>query len=138
MASESSRMRGLPTATAWRSTGRLRSIRRNGGASAPRNVGVSLLAPARDRGLCALDFAGALLVVDEDALAGGVHRRHALPALQLPQARLRRFTVGALLFRLGAILVRLLLRVRTLLLALLECLLGRERLVLVLARILLR
>src|SRR5207248_3569159 len=55
-----------------------------------------------------------------------------LPALQLAQPGLRVVAVAALLIGLGALFVRFLLGLLALLLALLERLLGRERLVLIL------
>src|SRR2546421_3245953 len=121
-------MRRLPTAIAWRSTGRCCSSRRNGGASAPRGA-VNLSAPVGDRFLLARDLAVALLVVQVNALARRIHATQALAALELAQARLCRVAVGTLLLRFGVLLRCFLLGLRTLLLAFLERLLGRERLV---------
>src|SRR5919204_178763 len=54
------------------------------------------------------DFAAALLVVDDHALARGIHRGHACAALQLAQIALRLLAIGALRVRVRAFLRRLL------------------------------
>src|SRR5438045_2474486 len=118
--------------TAWRSTARSSLMPRSSAADAPRRAGASLFAPVVDRLLGALQLPRTLVVVDEDALARRVDRGDTLSALQLAEARLRVVAVASLLIRLGALFFRFLLGVLTLLLALLERLLGRERLVLVL------
>src|SRR5690348_11926658 len=126
MASGSVQTRRSPMVTAWRSTGRSRSTRRNGGASAPQSGDARLLAPVGGRALRARELGGALIVVEEHALAGRVDRRDAPTSLHLAHARLGLLAVDALLLGLRALLRRFLVRLRALLLALLERLLGRH------------
>ena len=66
----------------------------------------------------AVRFARALLVVDEDPFAGGIHRPHPLTALQLPQVRLRLLAIGPLFVGPGAFLLGRLLGLFAVLLAL--------------------
>src|ERR1700752_5011078 len=77
-------MRRLPTAIASRSTGRSRSIRRNGGAGAAQSEASAarLLAPLGDGVLRARERACTLVVVEEHALTGRIHGADALTALE--------------------------------------------------------
>src|SRR5207248_6784077 len=101
-------------------------------AGTPRPTDASSFAPVVDRLLGALQLARALVGVDEDALARRIDGAETLSALQLAHARLRVLAAGALLVRFGTLFFRFLLGLLALLLALLERLLGRERLVLIL------
>src|SRR5437762_5996402 len=118
--------------TAWRSTARSALMPRSSAAGAPRRADASSFAPVVDRLLGALQLPRALVVVDEDAFARRIDGAETLSALHMAQARLRVLAAGALLVRFGTLFFRFLLGLLALLLALLERLLGRERLVLIL------
>src|SRR3954469_16610549 len=124
----SRRRRASPRATAWRSTGRSRSIRRRRGGAA--RAGSASLAAAGfgDRPARALDVASPRLVAHELALARGVGGADARAALQQAQPRLGALAVLALALGVVGFFLRLLLRLGLLLLALAERGLGTERL----------